>query len=136
MLSKDDFAETRDQLMARREELMHRAAELRERFADSVDEDLVVNAAGWTLVSAGISLGVTQWFRGRRSVLALILPVSLLVAGAGLLGGGFMRRRGFRIDEAEMAVREQLAALDPVARFHVLRDVGKDTMSFVRRSHN
>jgi hypothetical protein len=33
-------------------------------------------------------------------------------------------------------VREQLAALDPVARFHVLRDVGRDAMPFVRHSHN
>jgi hypothetical protein len=136
MLSKDDFTVTRDQLMARREELMQRADDLRERFADSVDEELVVNAAGWTLVSAGISLGVTQWFRGRRGVLALTLPVALLIAGMGLLGGGAMRRRGMAISDAEEAVRAQLAALDPVARFHVLRDVNRESMPFVRHSHN
>jgi hypothetical protein len=136
MLSRDDFAASRDQLMARREELMQRADEMRERFADSVDQDLVVNAAGLTLVSAGISLGLTQWVRGRRSAVALILPVALLIAGLGVLGGGFARRRGVSISDAEEAVRAQLAALDPVARFHVLRDVNRDAMPFVRHSHN
>jgi hypothetical protein len=123
-------------MMARREELMQRADEMRARFAENVDQDLVVNAAGLTLVSAGLSLGVTQWLRGKRSVLSLLLPVALLIAGMGVLGGGFARRRGVSINEAEEAVRAQLAALDPVARFHVLRDVNRDSMPFVRHSHN
>ncbi len=136
MLSKEDFAASRDQMIVRRDELVQRADELRERFAENIDQDLVVNAAGLTLVSAGLSLGVTQWVRGHRNVVALILPVALLVAGMGVLGGGFARRRGVSINEAEEAVRAQLAALDPVARFHVLRDVNRDSIPFVRHSHN
>jgi hypothetical protein len=136
MISKDDMMQARDDLVARREELMRRAQEIREQFAESVDEDLVVNAAGWTLVSTGLALGVTEWIRGRRGVRALVLPIALLAGGFALLGGGFMRRRNVRVDEAEMIMRQQLAALDPVARFRVLRDVGRESMPFVRHSHN
>lgn len=136
MISKDDMMQARDDLVARREELMRRAQEIREQFAESVDEDLVVNAAGWTLVSTGLALGVTAWIRGRRGVRALVLPIALLGGGFALLGGGFMRRRSVRVDEAELIVRQQLAALDPVARFRVLRDVGRESMPFVRHSRN
>jgi hypothetical protein len=136
MRSRDDLAETREKIGARREELMERAAELRERFADAVDEEFVINTAGLTLVSAGLSLGITQWVRGKRSIVSMALSASLLIAGIGLLGGGFARRRGHMISEAEENVRAQLAALDPVARFHVLRDVNRESMPFVRHSHN
>jgi len=136
MFSKDDMAVAEEQFQARREELTRRAQELRERFTESVDEDLVTTTLGWTLVSGGVAMGVTQWARGRRGILSLLLPVGLLFAGMSLLGGGFMHRRGLRIDEAEDHVREQLAALDPVARFRVLRDVGRDAMPFMRHARN
>lgn len=136
MFSKDEMAATQEQFNARREELMRRAEEMREQFAESVDQNLVTSALGWTLVSSGVAMGVTQIARGRRGVFSLLLPFGLLFAGAAFLSTGFMHRRGIRIDEAEMHVREQLASLDPVARFRVLRDVGKDSMPFVRHSHN
>lgn len=128
---------TKEDIMARREELMARADELRERFADNVDEEVVAQAAGWTLVSAGIAVGVTMWFRGRRTVLAMLLPIGLITGGAMLLGNTAWHRRGSRILEAEARVREELASLDPVARLQVMREVGPETMPFVRRhAHN
>jgi len=136
MVNREDLMARRDDIMARREELMERAAELRERFQENMTADVITTAAGWSLVSTGIAMGVTFWVRGRRSFLALVIPVGLLAGGAALLGNGFLHRRGMRIEDAEMQVREQLAALDPVGRMQVLRDVGRESMPFVRHAHN
>lgn len=136
MIGREDMMAKRDELMERREELMQRADELRERFAEGVDDDVVRSAVGWTLVSAGMAFGVTQWFKGRRGVWSLLLPVGMMASGFALLGGSMWHRRGERIGAAEMHVREELAALDPVARFQVLREVSRESVPFVRHSHN
>lgn len=136
MVNKEDIMARRDEIMARREELMERAAELRERFQENVTADVVTTAVGWSLVSTGIAMGVTLWMRGKRGILALFLPIGLLAGGAALLGNGYLHRRGMRIENAEAQVRDQLAALDPVGRMQVLRDVGRESMPFVRHAHN
>ncbi len=125
----------RDDIMARREELMAKAAEIREQFAENVETDMVASVAGWTLMSAGLAVGVALWVRGRRSILALLLPIGLIVGGSSLLGGGMYHRRGIRISEAEQRIVEELAVLDPIARMRVLRDAGKESLPFVH-SHN
>jgi len=136
VITKDEMLARRDDLMARREELMERAAEIRERFQDSIDEDTMTTAVGWTLVSGGLAFGVTQLVRGRRGVMALLVPVGFLIAGAALLTRGLAHRRGRHIGEVEDEVRRQLAALDPVARLQVLSHVGRDTAPFVRHADN
>jgi hypothetical protein len=136
MITREDMMARREDVVARREELMERAAELRERFQDNVDRDFVTSAAGWTLVSGGIAFGVTQFTRGRRTFLALMLPIALIAGGAALLGTGAVHRRGARISDAEAGIRAQLAELDPVARMQIFRDMRGDFVRFVRHSHN
>lgn len=126
MMSGDGLKEHWDDVLVRREELARRAEEIYEQFANSVDRDTVVTAAGWTLVSTGIAFGVTQWLRGRRGLLGLLMPLVFMAAGAAVLTGGFASRRGERMAQAEEDIRRSLAALDPVARVQVLGHVGRD----------
>lgn len=117
-----------------REELMRRAEEIRESFAENVTQEVVTNFVGWTLISTGIAWGVTDWMRGRRTVRTLLLPIGMLVLGTAVLGGGTAwHRRSEHISETEERVRAELQALDPFARFRILRDVAEETVPFVRR---
>lgn len=125
-MSGDDLKEHFDDVLARREELARRAEEIYERFADNVNRDTVVAAAGWTLVSTGIAFGVAQWLRGRRGILGVLVPLLFMAGGAAILTGGFASRRGARMAQAEEDIRNSLAALDPVARVQVLGHVGRD----------
>lgn len=130
MYSRDELA---DELAIRREQLMQRAEELREEWADRVDEDTITNFAGWTLISTGLAWGVTKWTRGARGMSALLLPIGLIAAGAAVLSGSAAwQRRAVHIGEAELRVREELAALDPFARVRVLRDAASDAVPFIR----
>lgn len=142
MITRDkltaELAARRALLMERaetgRDELARRAEEIRERFSENMTAEVVTSAAGWTLISTGIAWGVTDWLKGRRLLRSLIFPAGLIVLGVAVLGGGaFMHRRGGYIDEAEMAVREQISKLDPFARLRVLRDVAEESVPFVRR---
>jgi len=131
------FDERREELMQaaaeRREMLARRADEIREQFAENVNQEAITGFAGWTLISTGVAWGVTDWMRGRRGVRSLLLPIGLIVLGTAVLGGGTMwHRRSIHIDEAEMRVREELEALDPFARFRILRDVASDTVPLVK----
>jgi hypothetical protein len=123
-----------DDIAVRREQLMHRAAELREEFADHVDQEVVTNFAGWTLISTGLALGVTKWMRGSRGLGALVMPIGFIIAGAAVLGGGTVwQRRAMHIGEAEMRVRAELSSLDPLARMQVLRHTAQETLPLVKR---
>lgn len=129
MYSKEQLT---DEFAVRREQLMRRADELRHEFSDRVDEEVVTNFAGWTMISAGTAWGVTRWLRGSRSLSTLLLPIGFIVAGAALLGGPSMwHRRATHISEAEMRVREELASLDPLARMRVLRDTAEESMPLI-----
>lgn len=136
MLNKEDLLARRDDLYARREELMERATEIREKFEDAVNEDTVTTAVGWTLVSGGLAFGVTQWLRGRRGIVALLLPLAFVASGVALLTGGFAHRRGRHIAEVEDDIRRSLASLDPVARWQVLGHVGREAAPFATHSEN
>jgi hypothetical protein len=139
----DELGARRDEITRRaedtREELARRAEAIREQFEERVTQEAVTSFAGWTLVSAGVAWGVTDWVRGRRTIRSLILPVVLVAAGAATLAGGLAwHRRSIRIDETEARVREELASLDPFARFRILRDVSAEQVPFVQRlaAHN
>jgi len=135
-INKEDMLARKEDLLARREEMMERAAEIRERFQESLDEDTITTAVGWTLVSGGLAFGVTQWIRGRRGVFSLLLPAAVLVSGVALLTNGFAHRRSRHMGEVEEGIRTQLAELDPVARMQVLSHVGRDSAPFVRHAEN
>lgn len=118
---------------ARRQALMRRADEIREQFEENVSSELVTNFTGWTLVSAGISWGVTDWMRGRRSLTSMWLPVALITLGAAVLSGNrAWQSRAMHIGEAEERVREELQSLDPFARMRVVKDVATETIPLVR----
>ncbi len=136
MISKEELMERKEEMLARREELMERAAEIRERFQENLDADTITTAVGWTLVSGGLAFGVTQWIRGQRGVLGLIVPIAVLISGVALLTNGFTHRRERRIGEVEAGIRMQLAELDPIARWQVLSHVGRDSAPFVRHAEN
>lgn len=136
MISKEELMERTEEMLARREELMERAAEIRERFQENLDADTITTAVGWTLVSGGLAFGVTQWIRGRRGVMGLVLPIAVLISGVALLTNGFTHRRERRISEVEAGIRMQLAELDPIARWQVLSHVGRDSSPFARHAEN
>ncbi|HET6351789.1 MAG TPA: hypothetical protein VFG89_06660 [Coriobacteriia bacterium] len=122
-----------DRADASREMLAERAEMIREQFAEHYDQGVATQFAGWTLVSSGLALGATMFLRGRRSFGAYILPLILGVTGLAVMSGrSAWERRAISISDAEARVRDQLAGLDPVARFQVLRDVAGETVPFVK----
>lgn len=139
------FEQTREDLMERaqemaekagasREDLARRAEIIRERFAENVTQEAVTNFVGWTMVSAGIAWGVTDWTRGRRAWTSYLLPGLLVALGAAAMSGGRVwQHRAALIDEAELRVRDDLRTLDPFARLRVLRDMSEETAPLIRR---
>lgn len=133
-----DINEARGELMQKaedtREELMQRAEDIRARFADQAMQERITGFAGWTLVSTGVAWGMTDWMRGRRRIISLLLPMALIGMGVAMLGGGSVwRHRVAAIGEAEMAVREQLSSLGPLGRARVLRDMAAESAPLIRR---
>lgn len=133
----DELDARREAMMKRaemsKEEIARRAEDIREMFEENVDQQVVTNFAGWTLVSAGLAWGVTDWMKGKRGMSALILPIVMLAGGFAMLAGGrAWHRRTMHIDEAEARMREELFALDPFARFRILRDLADQAVPFVR----
>lgn len=125
-------AEMADEAVETQRALMRRAEEIRARFADSATSDIVSNFAGWTLVSTGISWGMTDWTRGRRTFGALAFPMALIALGAAVLSGNRVwQHRSAHIGEAEERVLAELRSLDPFARFRVVRDVATETIPLV-----
>lgn len=117
-----------------REDLTRRAAEIREQFAENVSQETIAAVSGWTLVSVGTVWGVLGFVQSRRRLSNLILPIGLIVLGAAVLGGStYWQRRAAHISEAEMRVREEMAALDPIARIRVLKDLASESMPRMRR---
>lgn len=136
MFRKHTLEREAEEIMDRRAELMERAADIRDRFAEDVDRDTFGGVLGWTLVSSGIAFGVTQWMRGRRGVWALMAPVAMLAVGVVALGNGMWHRRDLHISEVEDRINAELAALGPIARMRVMRDVAESRMPFGMASHN
>lgn len=133
---REDWA---DRIDVSREELAQRAAQIREQFAENVTQEAVATFTGWTLVSTGVAWGVTDFMRDRRRLRNLFFPIALIALGVAVLGGSTLwQRRAEHIGEAELRVREEIAALDPFARARVLRDVAGESLPLIRRlsSHN
>lgn len=134
MITREQFDEKRDELMAQRDELVARAAHIREQFVDGIDDEAVTMTVGLTLISGGVAWGLTQAIRGRRNRLALLLPAGLVLGGLVMLSRSALDRRSAHIVSAEEHVREGLAGLDPLAKARVLRDIAGEQLAFVRRS--
>jgi hypothetical protein len=88
----------------------------------------------YSLIGTAAGLGAFMLYTRRRSLLAWAAPIGLMVFGMALLAGGFAHRRGTRIDETLAHMREELAALDPVARAKVISSVARDSAApLIRR---
>ncbi|MDZ4168764.1 MAG: hypothetical protein U1E26_03800 [Coriobacteriia bacterium] len=136
MVSREDIMTARDDLFARREALLARANEIREEFGDRVDGDAVTMAAGLTLVSGGVAWGMTQVIRGHKGLTSLLAPLALVALGLVIVSRSAVHQRGSRILAAEGRMRDELAALDPLARIQVLKDMAGEQMTFVRHAQN
>lgn len=122
--------------MLSREELLMRRDDIREQFNEHWDDPAIDNAVGLSLVGAGAATIAYGIFVKRRSIWYYLLAGAFMMAGAALMGGGAVSRRSTRISDTGEMVRAELLALDPIARMQVLRSVGRETMPFVRHSHN
>ena len=127
---------TREEMLERKDEWLARKDELRDRFVERVDDPTVDAAIG--PVAGGRRPGDhhRQPVRGKRSAWAYLLPGVFILGGIAVISGGAISRRSDRISNAEEAVREQLATLDPVARAQVLRGVASETFAPFIRHHS
>lgn len=131
MITREDIQE---RIEAGRDQWTERKDELKERFTDASSSAAFVDALGVSLIGAGIGTIAMSLIRRRRSVLTYVIAGCFIVAGLGFVGGGAWGRRSAHISEAEDSVRDQLAALDPIARAQVLKDIaGEQVAPFVRR---
>jgi len=128
---------TRDEMLERKDEWLARRDEIKDRFVERVDDPTVDAAIGLSLVGAGLGVVIVNLVRGKRSVWAYLLPGVFILGGIAVISGGAVSRRSDRIADAEDAVREQLAALDPIARAQVLRGVASETFApFIHHNTN
>ena len=127
---------TRDELLERKDEWLARKDEIKDRFVERVDDPTVDAAIGLSLVGAGLGTIIVNLIRGKRSAWAYLLPGVFILGGIAVISGGAISRRTDRISDAEDAVREQLARLDPVARAQVLKGVASETFAPFIRHHS
>lgn len=130
MVNQEEIQAPTDEWLARRDEI-------RERFVEHIDDPAVDAAIGLSLVGAGLGTVIMNLIRGRRSAWAYLLPAVFILGGIAIISGGAVSRRSDRIAAAEEVVREQLAALDPIARAQVLRGMASETIApLIRHSAN
>lgn len=97
-----------------------------ELWRESIPEESRIEAgAGAVLVGAGIIAVVASLGRRRRGFFAWAVPGALLSAGIVLLVSTLADVRSDRIAETQASIEAQLASLDPIARAHVLKNVGQ-----------
>lgn len=124
---------TREDMLAKKDEWLARKDEIQARFVDTVDDPVLDGAIGLSLVGAGAGTIIINLIQRKRGVLGYLIGVAFVLMGVVVLGGTYRVRSG-RISEAEDQVREQLAALDPVARAQVLKSMATETVApFINR---
>lgn len=121
MVTKEEMLEKRDEWLARKDEIQA-------SFADRVEDPVLGSAVGLSLIGAGAGTIIVALVQRRRSVLGYLVGVAFVLLGVAALGGTYRVRSG-RISEAEEQVREQLAALDPIARAQVLRSMATEQVA-------
>lgn len=126
----EEIAERYPRLERMREDIPEWGGQVRERLTTPP----ATTGVAYSLIGTAAGLGAFMLYTRRRSLLAWAPPLALLAFGLALLGGGFAHRRGTRIDETLAHMREELAALDPIARARVLSSVATDTAApLIRR---
>jgi hypothetical protein len=125
---------TREEMLARKDEWLAKKGEIQASFSDRVDDPAFGSALGLSLVGAGAGTIIVNLIRHKRGALSYLIGAVFVVMGVAMLGSAYRVRSG-RISEAEVQVREQLSALDPVARAQVLRDMASEQVApFISRT--
>jgi len=92
------------------------------------DERSMEVGTGVGLVVAGALAAIVAVMRRRSGATAWVVPGVLLGAGAMVLGSGAWQERSRKIEETEEHIREDLDALDPVARAQVMKDLAREQL--------
>jgi hypothetical protein len=125
---------TKEEMLARKDEWLARKDEIQAGFIDRVDDPAFDSALGLSLVGAGAGTIIINLVQHKRSALGYLIGAAFVLLGVAMLGGAY-RVRSSRISVAEERVREQLSALDPVARAQVLRDMASEQVApFISRA--
>ena len=125
---------TKEEMLAKRDEWLARKDEIKMSFVDRVDDPVLDGAIGLSLVGAGAGTIIVNLIQRRRSVVGYLVGMAFVLLGLAVLGGTY-RVRSERISDAEKQVREQLAALDPVARAQVLKSMATEQVApFIGRT--
>lgn len=103
-----------------------------ELWRESVPEESRIEVAtGAALVGAGFITAVAAVAHRKRGFLSWAIPGALLSAGLVIIAHALLDVRGDRIAETQSAIEAELAALDPLARAQVLRNVGQSQLRAV-----
>lgn len=79
---------------------------------------------GWLLVGSGVFGVIINLLRERRDLIDLVVPLSLLGLGSGVL----LQQRQSQMEAAEEKILAELDALDPIARVQILKAIAKDEL--------
>ena len=125
---------TKEEMLAKRDEWLARKDEIKMSFVDRVDDPVLDGAIGLSLVGAGAGTIIVNLIQRRRGVVGYLVGMAFVLLGLAVLGGTY-RVRSERISDAEQQVREQLSALDPVARAQVLKSMATEQVApFISRT--
>jgi hypothetical protein len=105
---------------------------IKARFSDVSRKEAAMDSLGVSLIGLGVGTVVRNLVSGRRTTTGYVVGALVAVVGALLLGMGLLERRTTHISEAEQVVRDQLSALDPVARAQILKDMADEQVTAVK----
>ena len=125
---------TKEEMLAKKDEWLARKDEIRLQFADRAEDPALRSAVGLSLVGAGAGTIVVMAIQRKRGVVGYLIGALFVLLGIAVIGGAY-RVRAERITDTEDSVRQQLAALDPIARAQVLQSMASEQVApFVHRS--
>lgn len=81
--------------------------------------------AGAAMVGVGIVAMAFLMLRRRRGLFVWLVPGAFIGVGLAILADVVLDTRSYRIAETEESIASELAALDPIARAQVLKNVGE-----------
>lgn len=103
-----------------------------ELWRESIPEESRLEVgSGAALVGIGLVAAILGVARGRRGFFAWAIPGALISAGVVVLIDSLVDVRNDRIAETQATIEEQLSMLDPIARAHVLKNVGQNQLRAV-----
>ncbi len=125
---------TKEEMLIRKDEWLAKKDQIQTSFMDRADDPAYSSALGLSFMGAGAGTIIINLVQRRRSALGYLIGAAFVLLGVAMLGGAYRSRSG-RISEAEEQVREQLSALDPVARAQVLKDIASEQVApFISRT--